>query len=110
MKRPAAAPRKRPAASNPPVTSAAMAEDPLPIPSPPSDIIRGYSNPYRYPTGSWGIRRAFSNKDNKQIFQFKKSGWTDEQNRDICEQAVSKLRAGESELAVLAWVNGHKKS
>ena len=107
-RRAAAAPRKRPA-SKPPDTTASVVHPPLEILSPPGEIVRSYTNPYRYPTGSWGIRRAFSNKDNKQIFQFKKSGWTDAQNKELCEQAVSKLRAGESEVSVVAWVNSNKK-
>lgn len=111
MKRPAAAaaPRKRPA-STPPDTEVSSVPAPLAVSSSPEGLARSYTNPYRYPTGSWGVRRAFSNKDNKQVFQFKKSGWTEAQNKQLCEEAVSKLRAGESEQSVVAWVNNYKKS
>ena len=112
MKRPAAKPSKKRPAS---VLDADEADSPkiAPASSAPSDgqpLVRVYTNPYRYPTGSWGIRRNFANGDKKQLFQFKNAGWNDARNKEVAETAVGKLRAGECEETVIGWVRLQKQS
>lgn len=112
MKRPAAKPSKKRPAS----VLDADEEDSSKIVSAPSaptegqPLVRVYTNPYRYPTGSWGIRRNFANGDKKQLFQFKNAGWSDARNKEVAETAVGKLRAGESEESVIGWVRLQKQS
>ena len=111
FKRPAAkgqvAPRKKPAASKvvakPAEESEGEEEEDVeddPLASLPNTIVVKYSTPYRYPSGAWGIRRRFSNGDSKQVFQVKPAGWSDQQVKELCLEAVQKLKDGASEAEV----------
>jgi len=115
FKRPAAkgqvAPRKKPAASKvvakPAEASEGEEEEEVevdPLASLPDTIVVKYSTPYRYPSGAWGIRRRFSNGDSKQLFQVKPAGFSDEQIKELCLEAIQKLKDGASEPEVTLYV------
>jgi hypothetical protein len=115
FKRPAAkgqvAPRKKPAASKvvakPAEASEGEEEEEVevdPLASLPDTIVVKYSTPYRYPSGAWGIRRRFLNGDSKQLFQVKPAGFSDEQIKELCLEAIQKLKDGASEAEVTLYV------
>ena len=81
-------------------TEAESAEPPAP------DAVQvNYSTPYRYPNGSWALRRRFSNGDIKQILSLKRGYLNDAAAKKLVEAAREKLLKGESEKAVKGWLN-----
>lgn len=73
-------------------------------PSPDATFVVKYSNPYRYPNGSWAIRRRFTNGDKKQIFQVNFAGWSDSRKQKLCLTALEKLSQGVPESDVISFV------
>ena len=66
-----------------------------------AELVVAYSQPYRYPSGAWAIRRRFSHGDKKQVFQICPKGRSDSAKKAICQEALERLLKGELESNII---------